>query len=108
MLVTAGWGTVFLSVLYYLIDVKKKQIGTLFKYVGSNAIVIFFTSSFITKVFYLTKVGDTTIHGWLYKTFFTSVISIDRLASLCYAISVVCFYVFVGYILYKKRIFIKV
>lgn len=72
------------------------------------SLLIFFTSSFITKVFYLTKVGDTTIHGWLYKTFFTSVISIDKLASLCYALAVVSFYVFVGYILYKKRFFIKV
>jgi predicted acyltransferase len=108
VLLTAGWGTIFLSILYYVNDVKKKSFGVIFKYVGSNAIVIFFTSSFITKVFYLTKVGDTTIHGWMYKTFFTSIISIDKLASLCYALSVVSFYVFVGYILYKKRIFIKV
>jgi len=108
VLVTTGWGTLILSVLYYINDEKKIAIGTLFKYVGSNAIVIYFTSSFITKVFYLTKVGDTTIHGWIYKTFFTSVISIDKLASFCYALSVVSFYVFIGYILYKKRIFIKV
>ena len=108
VLVTAGWGTFFLSVLYYINDVKKIRFGTIFKYVGSNAIIIFFTSSFITKVFYLTKIGDTTIHGWIYKTFFTSVISIAKLASLCYALSVVSFYLCVGYILYKKRIFIKV
>ncbi|WP_347173545.1 acyltransferase family protein [Polaribacter uvawellassae] len=108
VLVTAGWATVFLSILYYINDVKKIAIGSIFKYVGSNAIVIFFASSFITKVFYLTKVGDTTIHGWLYKTFFTSVISIDKLASLSYALAVVSFYVLIAYILYKKRIFIKV
>jgi len=108
VLVTAGWGTISLSILYYINDVKKIAVGAIFKYVGSNAILIFFTSSFITKVFYLTKVGDTTIHGWLYKTFFTSVITIDKLASLCYALSVVSFYVLIGYILYKKRIFIKV
>ena len=107
VLVTAGWATVFLSVLYYVIDVKKKSIGTLFSYVGSNAIVIYFASSFISKTFYLTSIGGTTIHGWLYSTFFTSIIPVDKLASLCYALAVVSFYIVIGYVLYKKRIFIK-
>jgi len=52
VLVTAGWGTVFLGVLYYINDVKKIAIGSIFKYVGSNAILIYFASSFTTKVFY--------------------------------------------------------
>ena len=108
VLVTAGWATVFLSMLYYIIDVKKKSIGTIFKYVGSNAIVIYFTSSFISKTFYLTSVGETTIHGWLYGTFFTSIISDAKLASLCYALAVVGFYLIIGYVLYRKKIFIKV
>ena len=108
VLVTAGWATVFLSVLYYIIDVKKKSIGTIFKYVGSNAIVIYFASSFISKTFYLIGVGETTIHGWLYSTFCTSIIADAKLASLCYALAVVGFYLIIGYVLYKKRIFIKV
>ena len=108
VLVTSGWATVILSALYYVNDVKKINIGSLFKKVGSNAIVIYFASSFISKVFYLTKIEDTSIHGWLYKTFFTSFITVDKFASLCYALSVVLFYMFIGYILYKKRIFIKV
>lgn len=108
VLVTAGWGTFLLGILYYINDIKKIKIGSVFKYVGSNAIVIYFASSFITKVFYLTKIGDTTIHGWLYHTFFTNAISNDKLASFSYAISVVSFYMIVGYILYKKKIVIKV
>ncbi len=108
VLVTAGWATVFLSALYYINDVKKIITGTIFKYVGSNAIVIYFASSFISKTFYLTRVGETTVHGWLYSTFFTNVITSDKLASLCYALAVVSFYLLVGFILYKKKIFIKV
>jgi len=106
--VTAGWATIFLSVLYYIIDVQKKSIGTIFKYVGSNAIVIYFASSFISKTFYLIGIGETTIHGWLYSTFFTSVVSSAKLASLCYALAVVGFYMIIGYVLFKKRILIKV
>ena len=108
VLVTAGWATLFLSLLYYLADVKKIAFGSLFKYVGSNAIVIYFTSSFVTKVFYLTNIWETTIHSWLYTNFFTSTISSEKLASLCYALVVVSFYMLMGYFLYKKRIFIKV
>ena len=109
VLVTAGWGTILLSMLYYITDVKKIPTGKIFKYVGSNAIVLYFASSFISKVFYLIHVNETqTIHGWLYATFFTSMISSDKLASLCYALSVVSFYGIVGVILYKKKIFIKV
>ena len=108
VLVTAGWATLILGLLYYINDVKKIRIGSVFKQVGSNAIVIYFASSFISKVFYLINIGDTTIHGWIYKTFFKSFISIDKLASLAYAISVVLFYMLIGYIMFKKRIFIKV
>jgi predicted acyltransferase len=108
VLVTAGWATLLLGLFYYINDVKKISIGTIFKYVGSNAIVIYFASSFITKVFYLTKVGDTTIHGWLYKNIYLSVISVDKLASLCYALSVVGFYMLIAVLLYRKKIFIKV
>lgn len=109
VLVTAGWATILLSILYYVNDVKKITFGTVFKHVGSNAIVIYFASSFISKVFYLIKVNDTeTVHGWLYHTFFTSVISSDKLASLCYALTVVAFYIAVGVFLFKKKIFIKV
>ena len=109
VLVTAGWATIFLSALYYGIDVKKMRIGSIFKHVGSNAIVIYFASSFISKVFYLIKVNDTeTVHGWFYHTFFTSVISSNKLASLCYAVVVVSFYVFVGVFLFKRKVFIKV
>lgn len=108
VLVTAGWASSILGILYYMIDVKKKQIATVFKYVGANAIVIYVVSSFITETFYLLSIGNTSIHGWLYATFFTSLIAIPKLASLMYAVVVVLFYMWMGYILYRKKIFIKV
>ena len=108
VLVTAGWASSILGVLYYVLDVKKKRIATIFKYVGANAIVIYVASSFITETFYLLSIGNTSIHGWLYATFFTPVIAIPKLASLMYAVVVVLFYLFVGYMLYRKKIFVKV
>jgi len=109
VLITAGWATILLSVLYYIIDIQKINFGTIFKYVGSNAILIFFMSGFIAKNFYLIKIsGKTSIHSWLYQNIYTNFISSDKLASLCYALTVVGFYCVVGYVLYKKKIFVKV
>ncbi len=109
VLVTSGWATLILGLVHYITDVKKIKFGTIFKYVGMNAITIFFLSSFISKTFYLTKVNDTqSIHNWLYHTFYTSVISSDKLASMLYAFTVVGIYLLLGYVLYKRKIIIKV
>lgn len=108
VLVTAGWATLILAVIYYLTDVKKLKFGTLFKYVGMNAILIFFLSSFIGKTFALVKINESqNIHNWLYSIY-TNIISTDKLASLLYALTIVLFYLILSYILYRKKIFLKV
>ena len=53
VLVTSGWGTLILTIIYYLKDIKKYEFGTIFKYVGMNAITIYFLSSFISKCMYI-------------------------------------------------------
>jgi predicted acyltransferase len=104
VLVTSGWATIILSVIYYITDVKQLKFGKLFKYIGMNAITIYFLSSFISKTFYLTKIGETNnIHSYLYATFFTANISNLKLASLLYATTVICFYLFIGYVMFKKK-----
>lgn len=109
VLVTAGWATLLLLLAYYFYDVVKIKKGVVFSYVGTNAIVIYFASSFISKTFYLVKVNEEqNIHSFLFETIFLSLISDNKFASFLYAISVVVFYLIVGYVLYKRKIFIKV
>lgn len=109
VLFTSGWATLILAVIYYVQDVRKIPFGTIFKYAGMNAITIFFLSGFIAKTFYLTRIGDDNrIHSWLYSTFFEHDFLSDKMASLLYAIVVIVFYLWLSYILYKKKIFIKV
>ncbi len=108
VLVSAGWGTLLLTLIYYLTDMKKIKFGTIFKYVGMNAILAFSLSSFIGKTFYLVKINNTqSIHSWIYSLY-TNIITIDKLASLLYALTVVLFYVSLSYFLYRKKIFLKV
>lgn len=109
VLVTAGWGTLLLGFVHYIMDEKHVKFGTIFKYVGSNAIIIYFLSSFISKTFDLIKVNETeSIHSWLYHTVYTSFIANPKISSVAYALTVVAFYMFLGYFLYKRNIIIKV
>ncbi len=109
VLVTAGWANIVLALIYYLTDVRKIKFGSVFRYAGANAIVIYFLSSFISKLFYLIKVdGETSIHGWLFKTVYAQDFFSTQMSSLLYGLSVVTFYCFLGYILWKRKIFIKV
>ena len=108
VLATSGWATLILAVIYYLTDVKLLKFGSIFKYVGMNAITIYFLSSFVSKIFYLSKVGDTNVHSWLYNNIFVQSFLSDELSSLLYALVVVMFYIGLGYVMYRKKIFIKV
>ena len=109
VLVTAGWANMLLALIYYLSDVKKIRFGSIFKYAGANAITVYFLSSFISKLFYSIKVdGETSVHGWLFKTIYVHDFMAMETSSLLYGLSVAAFYVLLAYILYKKGIFIKV
>ncbi|MFT4684385.1 MAG: putative acyltransferase [Glaciecola sp.] len=109
VLSTSGWATLILAFIYYLKDVKQIKFGSIFKYVGMNAITIYFLSSFISKSMYLIKIGnEKNVHSYLYETLFVQSFLSGNQSSLMYALVVVLFYLGLGYTLYKKKIFIKV
>lgn len=108
--VTAGWANLILALIYYATDVKKKSFGNIFKYAGANALTIFFLSSFIGKLFGLIPVDDqgTSLHSWTFNTFYVHDFLPLQMSSLLYALTVMCFYLVVAFLLYKRQIFIKV
>ncbi len=109
VLVTAGWANIVLAIIYYLTDVKGIKFGSIFRYAGANAITVYFLSSFITKIFYSVKVtGDTTLHQWIFQNIFVYEGLPLELSSLLYALCVVSFYLVLAFIMYQKKIFIKV
>lgn len=109
VLVTAGWANLVLALIYYLTDIKGIKFGSLFSYAGANAIILYFLSSFISKILGMIKVGgDNTVHGWLFDTIYVHDFMSMQLSSLLYALTVVSFYMLLGYVLYQRKIFIKV
>jgi predicted acyltransferase len=109
VLVTAGWANVLLGLIYYLTDVRGLRFGSLFSYAGANAITVYFLSSFISKVFYLISVGEgQSVHGWLFQTLFVHEGLPLEFSSLLYGLAVVGFYLWLGWWMYRRKIFIKV
>lgn len=109
VLVTAGWANVFLALIYFLTDVKGIQFGSIFRYMGSNAITLYFLSSFISKLFYSIKVSDdSSVHQWLFENIYRHDFLSGELSSLLYALTVVGFYLLMALVMYNKKIFIKV
>lgn len=103
VLVTGGWAMICLAIIGYFSDVKGLKIGETFKRVGANALILYFLSSFIAKIF-----GITGIHGWLYETIYAQDFMPAKLSSLLYGLSVSGFYVLLGLWLWQRKIFIKV
>ena len=109
VMVTAGWANIILAIIYYFSDVKGIKFGSIFKYAGANAIVLYFLSSFTSKIMGLVKVnGDTSLKGWLFNTVYVQDFWSMETSSFLYGLSLVSLYVLLGYILYRKKIFIKV
>lgn len=114
VLYTAGWASLVLALLIWVIDLKGFTKWTSFFVVfGMNPLFIFALSGLWAKILgRLVKIAGpdgSTISGssWLYSHVFEPFAG-DINGSLLFAISHVVFFWMIGYVLYKKKIFIKV
>ncbi|MBT8210676.1 MAG: heparan-alpha-glucosaminide N-acetyltransferase, partial [Eudoraea sp.] len=109
VLATAGWANLFLAAIYFLTDVQGLRFGSIFKYAGANAITVYFLSSFISSLFYKIQVSPgTSLHQWLFQNLYVHDFMAMKLSSLLYGLTVIAFYLLLAYVMYRKKIFIKV
>lgn len=113
VLYTGGLALHFLAFCYWFIDVKKVTWWTKpFLVYGMNAITVFFLSGILGRIIYLikwtTEDGKVfSIKSYIYETFFLSWLEPIN-ASLGFAIFYILFWLGLMWILYEKKIFIKV
>jgi len=113
VLYAGGLATVILSLSYWIIDVQKyTRFTTPFVVYGVNAITVFFLSGLIPRTLNMiqVKMSDGTTAGaqwWLYKSFYSPNFSPVN-ASLAWAVTQILFWLVILWIMYKKKIFIKV
>lgn len=107
VLVTSGLASLLLGTLYYIVDIRNHTTGTKPGIIfGANAIAIYFISDIISILFYSIKVGSASLNEHFMEAF-TSIGLDPRFASMLYAIIFVCINFCIAYVLYKRKIFIK-
>ena len=106
---TGGLALQFLSICYWLIDIKGyRRWARPFEVFGLNAIALYVVADLIAELLGLIKVGgDDSLGGWIYDHLFSSWASPNN-ASLAFAICFVLVCLGLMWILYRKRIFLKV
>ena len=111
---TAGLALCFLGFCYWLIDIKGyKKWAKPFVIFGVNALALFVFSGLTAKLLGLIKVGadvegrSISLQKWIFDSVFFPLASPIN-ASLMYAISYILLWLFLMWLLYRKRIYIKV
>lgn len=109
VLYTGGLALLFLGVCYWFIDVQKiKWWVKPFQVYGMNAITVFFLSGIVGRLLSIIKLGDEiSIKEYLYSNIFLSWLDPIN-ASLAWALSYIILWLGLMWILYSKKIFIKV
>ena len=112
VLYTGGLALLFLGCCYWFIDVKNYRWWIKpFQVYGLNAITVFFLSGFVGRLLYTIKVSYGTeqvgLGTYLFRSLFLPLFSPIN-ASLAWAICYVLVWLGLMWILYAKKIFIKV
>ena len=113
VLFTGGLAMQFLALCYWLVDMKGyRRWATPFVVFGVNAIALFVGTGLMARLMGLIKVsrGDETriaLKTWLYEGLFLSWAS-PYPASLSFAIAFILLWLALMWILYKRKIFIKI
>ena len=107
VLYTVGLDLLILPILIFIIDIKNEKRWTyFFEMFGKNTLFIYLVSEVVIVFFYIIKIGDQTLYTWLYKNVFR--LAGDYVGSLLFAVSwmLVCWSV--GYMMDKRKIYVKV
>ncbi|HWV30912.1 MAG TPA: heparan-alpha-glucosaminide N-acetyltransferase domain-containing protein [Dyadobacter sp.] len=107
VLVTSGFASMLLGALYFLIDIRGGRRGiTPGVIFGANAIAAYVLADILALLFYIMPAGGDTLNHHAVAAL--SQTGMDpRMASMLYALFFVCLNFIPAYLLYKKRIFIK-
>ncbi len=113
VLYTSGLALCFLGFCYYLIDIKGYDKWTKpFVIFGMNALALFIGSGLMARMMSIIKVAgaegkEISLQVWIYQTVFAPLAD-AKTSSAMYAVCFILFWLFLMWLLYRKRIYIKV
>ena len=104
----SGLALLTLATVWWLVDVKGYKGWTSpFVWFGMNPLTIYIAHEVMAIVLGTIPVGEGSAYGWIYENVFHSWLGAYN-ASLAFAITIVLLNLLIAYVLYKKKIFIKV
>jgi predicted acyltransferase len=106
---TGGLALQFLSICYWLIDIKGyRRWAKPFEVFGLNAIALYVVADLLAELLGFVKLGgEASLGGWIYDHLFSSWASPNN-ASLAFAICFVLVCLGLMWILYRRKIFLKI
>jgi predicted acyltransferase len=109
VLFTAGAACLLLALCWWLTEMRGWHAWSRpFLWLGSNAILVYALSTFLSKLGSIIKVtGGTAVQTWIYEHWFAPLAQ-DKNASLAFALSYTALWTLVAWGLYRKKIFVKV
>ena len=113
VLYTSGLALLTLAFCYYVIDIKGyKRWAKPFVIFGVNALALFVFSGIMARLMGMIRFTgqdgkEISLQQWIFNNIYLSIFSPIN-ASLAYAIGFILFWLFLMWLLYRRRIFIKV
>lgn len=105
---TTGLAMAVLSVILFFVEMKKQHaIGKPFVLFGKNPLLIFVLSGVLVKIYNLIRVADVNVYTALYKYVFQPVGG-DYFGSFLFAVAHVLFFLFIAWLLDRKKIYLRV
>ncbi len=110
---TAGFAAVLLAACYWLVDVKGwRTWAAPFVWYGMNPLALFVFSGMLAKMMGIWRVTNAagesvTVKTYIYGNFFEP-LGNPKNASLLFALAYVAFWLAIAWVLYRRKIFIKI
>lgn len=108
VLLSTGWVMVLIAALILIIEIWKFRVWTyFFEVFGRNPLFIFVLSGLVVMLMNIIYIGGIASKTYIYQNFFLSWLGSYN-ASLLFAICYMLFMWLIGYVMDKRRIYIKV
>ena len=108
-IVTCGLASSLLALLIWIIDIKGyKKWTRFFESFGINPLFMYVLGGVLGILFGTISIGGHSIHAWIYSETLIPLVGDKTFASLLYALIFIGINWSIGYILYKKKIYIKI
>jgi predicted acyltransferase len=108
VLYAGGIGMLILALLFMIVDIWGLRGWTgFFNTFGTNALFTYVLAGIWTKTMLSIKIGEVTLYNWIFTHICSPLFEEQKLASLMFAIIQVTIIWAFGYILYRRKIIIR-